>query len=282
MAVKILVDSTFDFTAEQRRELGIESVYLRVHFGDEEYVDGADISAREFYERLIESDTLPTTSQATPADFTEAFGRMTEDGDDVVALTISSALSGTYQSAMIAAADFPGRVRVVDTLSVTLGAQIQARYALSLAAQGRSMDEVADAVEAVKGRVHLIALLDTLEYLKRGGRISGAAALAGGILSIKPVITIRDGVVALIGKARGSKNGNNLLSQMVEKYGVDFSMPYMLGYTGLNDTMLQKYKADSARLWVGHADDLPSMIIGSVVGTHAGPGAIGVAFFGNE
>ena len=277
MAVKILVDSTFDFTAEQRRELGIESVYLRVHFGDEEYVDGVDISAREFYERLIESDTL-----ATPADFTEAFGRMTADGDDVVALTISSALSGTYQSAMIAAADFPGRVRVVDTLSVTLGAQIQARYALSLAAQGRSMDEVADAVEAVKGRVHLIALLDTLEYLKRGGRISGAAALAGGILSIKPVITIRDGAVALIGKARGSKNGNNLLSQMVEKYGVDFSMPYMLGYTGLNDTMLQKYKADSARLWVGHADDLPSMIIGSVVGTHAGPGAIGVAFFGNE
>ena len=276
MAVKILVDSTFDFTAEQRRELGIESVYLRVHFGDEEYVDGVDISAREFYERLIESDTLPTTSQATPADFTEAFGRMTADGYDVVALTISSALSGTYQSAMIAAADFPGRVRVVDTLSVTLGAQIQARYAQSLAAQGKSMDEVADAVEAVKGRVHLIALLDTLEYLKRGGRISG------GILSIKPVITIRDGAVALIGKARGSKNGNNLLSQMVEKYGVDFSMPYMLGYTGLNDTMLQKYKADSARLWVGHADDLPSMIIGSVVGTHAGPGAIGVAFFGNE
>ena len=120
------------------------------------------------------------------------------------------------------------------------------------------------------------------DSLKRGGRISGAAALAGGILSIKPVITIRDGAVALIGKARGSKNGNNLLSQMVEKYGVDFSMPYMLGYTGLNDTMLQKYKADSARLWVGHADDLPSMIIGSVVGTHAGPGAIGVAFFGNE
>ena len=205
---------------------------------------------------------------------------MTSQGHDVVALTLSSALSGTYQSAMIAAADYPGRVRVVDTQSATLGAQILALYAHRLADEGRGMDEVAGLVEEVKSRVHLIALLDTLEYLKRGGRISGAAALAGGILSIKPVITLRDGAVAVIGKARGSKNAGNLLSQMIEKYGVDFSMPYALGYTGLSDATLLKYKEDSARLWVGHTDDLPIMAIGSVIGTHAGPGALGVAFFG--
>ena len=282
MALRILVDSTFDFTPEQLELTGIEAVRLHVNFGGEDFVDGVDITPEGFYERLIESDALPTTSQAAPADFAEAFERLTANGDELVCLTISSKLSGTYQSAMIAAADFEGRVRVVDTLNVALGAQILARYALRLASGGRGMDEVADELERVKGRVHIIALLDTLEYLKRGGRISAAAAAVGGVFSIKPVITIRDGAVAVIGKARGSKNGENLLSQLIEKHGVDFTMPYVLGYTGLSDALLQKYKADSARLWVGYAKDLPVSIVGSVVGTHAGPGAIAVAFFGKE
>lgn len=282
MALRILVDSTFDFTPEQLELTGIEVVRLHVNFGGEDFVDGVDITPEGFYERLIESDALPTTSQAAPADFAEAFERLTANGDEVVCLTISSKLSGTYQSAMIAAAEFEGRVRVVDTLNVALGAQILARYALRLASGGRGMNEVADELERVKGRVHIIALLDTLEYLKRGGRISAAAAAVGGVFSIKPVITIRDGAVAVIGKARGSKNGENLLSQLIEKHGVDFTMPYVLGYTGLSDALLQKYKADSARLWVGYAKDLPVSIVGSVVGTHAGPGAIAVAFFGKE
>lgn len=282
MALRILVDSTFDFTPEQLELTGIEVVRLHVNFGGEDFVDGVDITPEGFYERLIESDALPTTSQAAPADFAEAFERLTANGDELVCLTISSKLSGTYQSAMIAAADFEGRVRVVDTLNVALGAQILARYALRLASGGRGMDEVADELERVKGRVHIIALLDTLEYLKRGGRISAATAAVGGVFSIKPVITIRDGAVAVIGKARGSKNGENLLSQLIEKHGVDFTMPYVLGYTGLSDALLQKYKADSARLWVGYAKDLPVSIVGSVVGTHAGPGAIAVAFFGKE
>lgn len=282
MALRILVDSTFDFTPEQLELTGIEVVRLHVNFGGEDFVDGVDITPEGFYERLIESDALPTTSQAAPADFAEAFERLTANGDELVCLTISSKLSGTYQSAMIAAADFEGRVRVVDTLNVALGAQILARYALRLASGGRGMNEVADELERVKGRVHIIALLDTLEYLKRGGRISAAAAAVGGVFSIKPVITIRDGAVAVIGKARGSKNGENLLSQLIEKHGVDFTMPYVLGYTGLSDALLQKYKADSARLWVGYAKDLPVSIVGSVVGTHAGPGAIAVAFFGKE
>lgn len=279
MAVRILVDSTFDFTDEQLALTGIEVVRLHVNFGGEELVDGVDITPEGFYERLIESTELPTTSQASPADFAERFESLTAAGDDVVCMTLSSKLSGTYQSAVIAAADYPGRVRVVDTLSVALGSQILARYAYRLAAGGRTMDEIADECAAVRGRICLMALLDTLEYLKRGGRISGTAAFAGTVLSIKPVVAIRDGEVAVIGKARGSRNGENLLSQTIEKFGVDFEMPYLLGYTGISDALLQKYKADSARLWEGHAKDLPVSIVGSVIGTHAGPNAIAVAFF---
>ena len=239
-----------------------------------------DITPREFYERLIESDELPTTSQASPSDFSREFERLTGEGSDVLALTLSSRLSGTYQSACIAAEDFPGRVRVLDSRSVTIGAQILARYAARLAAEGRGLDEAFALAEAARERAQVIALLDTLEYLKRGGRISGAAALAGGLLSIKPVVTLRGGEVAVIGKARGSKNGTNLLSQLIEKHGVDFSMPYALGYSGLSDATLLKYRDDSRRLWEGRASELPISVVGSVIGTHAGPGAIAVAFFG--
>ena len=280
MALKILVDSTFDFTAEQLDELGVSVVRLSVRFGEREFTEGVDITPREFYERLIESDELPTTSQASPSDFSREFERLTGEGSDVLALTLSSRLSGTYQSACIAAEDFPGRVRVLDSRSVTIGAQILARYAARLAAEGRGLDEAFALAEAARERAQVIALLDTLEYLKRGGRISGAAALAGGLLSIKPVVTLRGGEVAVIGKARGSKNGTNLLSQLIEKHGVDFSMPYALGYSGLSDATLLKYRDDSRRLWEGRASELPISVVGSVIGTHAGPGAIAVAFFG--
>ena len=279
MAVKILVDSTFDFTEEELAALGLEVVRMRVLFGEEEFVDGLNITPRGFYERLIESDELPTTSQASPADFSAAFERLTAAGDEVLCMTLSRKLSGTFQSAQIAAEDFPGRVRVVDTESVTMGANILARYGLRLLGQGLGLEEAAAELERARRRVHVLAMLDTLEYLRRGGRVTGLAALAGGLMAIKPVVTLRDGLVSVIGKARGSKNAENLLTQTIDRCGVDFSMPYTLGYTGLSDAMLHKYKADSARLWAGKAEDLPVMLIGSVIGTHAGPGAVGVAFF---
>ena len=135
----------------------------------------------------------------------------------------------------------------------------------------------------MKRRLCVIALLDTLEYLKAGGRISRTAAIAGGLLNIKPVVSIVNGEVALIGKARGSKNGSNLLRELISaRGGVDFRYPFRLGYTGLDDTMLQKYIADSADLWHTEAAPLPVATIGGTIGTHAGPGAIAVAFFAKE
>lgn len=278
--VKIITDSTADFTAAEAAELGIDIVHLRTRFGDEEYIDGVDITPHQFYEKLVESDVLPTTSQPSPAEFEAAFASALEEAGEVVAITISSALSGTYQSAVIAAEAFGDRVRVVDSLSASIGEQVIVRRAAQLAAEGLSAAELAGRIEAERGDVCVLALLDTLEYLKRGGRISAAAAFAGGVLSIKPVVTLRDGAVALVGKARGSKNGGNLLNQLVEKHGIDFSRPYLLGYTGLSDALLMKYAADSGELWRSYTEELPVTAIGSVIGTHGGPGAIAVAFFG--
>ena len=278
--VKIITDSTADFTAAEAAGLGIDIVHLRTRFGEEEYIDGVDITPHQFYEKLVESDVLPTTSQPSPAEFEAAFASALEEAGEVVAITISSALSGTYQSAVIAAETFGDRVRVVDSLSASIGEQVIVRRAAQLAAEGLSAAELAGRIEAERGDVCVLALLDTLEYLKRGGRISAAAAFAGGVLSIKPVVTLRDGAVALVGKARGSKNGGNLLNQLVEKHGIDFSRPYLLGYTGLSDALLMKYAADSGGLWRSYTEELPVTAIGSVIGTHGGPGAIAVAFFG--
>lgn len=142
--------------------------------------------------------------------------------------------------------------------------------------------ELAGLLTKKRDDICLLGLLDTLEYLRRGGRISRTAALAGGLLGIKPVVTLENGAVTMIGKARGSKQGNNLLVQKVrESGGIDFSLPILLGYTGLSDALLQKYVEDSAALWRDHCGSLEQMLLCSVIGTHTGPGVVAVAFFKN-
>ena len=278
MSVRIVVDSTADVTDEIRAKLSV--VPLTVHFGEQEYVDGITINHKQFYEMLVETDVLPTTSQPSPEAFAQVFRQAQEAGEQVVALTVSSKLSGTCQSAMIAAADFPDSVWVVDTKTVAIGCGILAELAVRLKEEGLSAAEIVARLEEERDNIRVIALLDTLEYLKKGGRISKTIAFAGGLLSIKPVVTIQDGEIHILGKARGSKQGNNLLVTEIQKAGgVDFSKPLMLGYTGLSDALLEKYVLDSGALWDGHGDCIQSTPICSVIGTHAGPGAIAVAFF---
>ena len=277
MSVRIIIDSTVDVSPELLDR--VEVVPLTVSFGAEEYIDGVTITHEEFYNKLIESDVLPTTSQATPAAFADVFERIAAADDSAVVITIAHQLSGTCQSARIAAEDYDN-IFVVDSGSVTLGAGILAEYALRCADEGMDAESIAAAVEARKDDVCLIAMLDTLEYLKKGGRISATVAFAGGLLNLKPVVDIKDGVINMLGKARGSRQGNNLLVQEINKAGgIDFSMPILLGYTGLTDVLLKKYMTDSAALWENGVEALHYTSIGSVVGTPAGPGAIAAAFF---
>ena len=277
MSVQIIVDSTVDMPERMKDRFRI--VPLTVHFGAEEFIDGVTIDKHRFYERLVESDELPTTSQASPAAFDAIFSDVASVGDSAVVVTLASKFSGTYQSACIAAAEYDN-IYVVDSKSAAIGSGILAEYALECADKGMDAKTIAETLEKKRDEICLIALLDTLEYLKKGGRISKTVAFAGGLLNIKPVITVVDGEIQVIGKARGSKQGNNLLVQKIhESGGIDFDEPIILGYSGLSDSYLKKYVEDSRDIWQDKADSLDSTHICSVIGTHTGPGEVAVAFF---
>ena len=278
--IKILVDSACDLEQAEADALDVVLMPITIRINNEELYDGVDITHREFFEKLPMCEELPSTSQINEFRWEEAYTKLTADGSEVLAITISSRLSGTYTCALNAAEKFGGKVRAVDSLNASLGERILLDYAIKLVKEGKSLDETVKLLDEKKHKIQLLALLDTLKYLKKGGRISSVAAFTGELLSIKPVIAIVDGEVKLVGKAIGSKKGNNLLMQLVDKCGgVDFDMPYTLAYSGLSDENLQKYLKDSEELWVGKTTHIPSMMIGSTIGTHIGPGAIGVAFF---
>lgn len=283
MAVKFIVDSAADIIPSECEALGITHLPLKVLFGTEEFADSVTISHAEFYEKLTTNPNHPTTSQVSPAEFEAAYERVTANGDEAVVITISSKLSGTYQSAVIASEDYEGKVFVVDSLNATVGERALLRYGMRLAAEGLSAAEIAAKLDEAKTRIRLVATVDTLEYLKKGGRISAATAVVGGLLNIKPAIALVDGVVETAGKARGVKAANALLRQLVEKSGgVDTSMPLCLAYSGSTDENLQKFVAEHGDLWEGIGENLSISSVGAVIGTHVGPGAVAVAFFGKE
>ena len=278
MAVRIVTDSGIDLPGGSDPRLTV--VPLGITFGTTTYADGVDLTNDRFYEMLIESDELPKTSQATPFAYHEVLAPICATGDEAVVITLSSKLSGTYQSAVTAASEFDG-VYVVDSKNVTIGQSILVQYALRLVEEGLGAAQIAEKVAAAADRVCLLALLDTLEYLRRGGRIPKSVGMIGEVLSIKPVVGVEDGEVVMLGKARGSKNGRSQLHQQVERHGIDFTMPVLLGYTGLSDKLLRKYLDDNRVIWEDKVaeEDLPIASVGATIGTHVGPGAIALAFF---
>ncbi len=281
--IKVLIDSSSDLDQEEADKLGVTLLPIQVRFGNDEYLDGVNLSHKRFFELLIENDDLPKTSQINEFRYEEAFEKMTQNGDDVIAIILSSKLSGSYNCAVSAAKKFNGKVRVIDSLNACIGERILCQYALNLIKDGLSLDEVVSKLEENKKKIKLLALLDTLKYLKRGGRISAVVALTGEVFNIKPVVSVENGEVKLVGKAVGSRKGNNLLMKLVENCGgINFSMPFAVAYSGLSDQLLQKYLEDSRTIWEKNTDNIPQYMIGSTIGTHVGPGAIAVCFFAND
>ena len=281
MAVKFIIDSASDVLPSECKKLGAIHVPMTVRFGDKEFADAVDLSHKKFYKMLTSGkEEHPTTSQVTPAAWAEAMEEALKDADTALVITMSSKLSGTYQSACIAAEDFDGKVFVVDSMTATIGERLLLQYGLRLAADGLDAAAIKDRLDAIKDRVRIYGRLDTLEYLRKGGRIGAASAVMGTMLNIKPIISVQDGLVSNVAKARGAKMADKQLRELITKSGgIDFSKPICAAYSGLEDDNLKTFLAESTDLLCG--SDAPIASVGCVIGTHVGPGAVALAYFQN-
>jgi DegV family protein with EDD domain len=275
MAVRIVTDSSCDLTDEELAPHGIEVVPLTIRFGDEELEDRTELSVEEFYERLARSAVLPETAAPAPGKFEAAFRRQAAAGADaVVCINLSSGLSATMQSAQNAARSLEGEldVRVVDSTSITSGLGTQVLLAAEAAAGGASADEVVALVEGLAARTHVVGALDTLDNLKKGGRIGGAQALLGSLLSIKPIVDISTGVVEEAGKARTRRRALETLRAKVAEAGEVEHLCVTHGFAPDLEEMLALLEPEHPRssIRVGH--------IGPVIGTHGGPRVMGVTW----
>ena len=277
MPVKFVIDAGCDLDHSQASALGVSLVPMTIRFGDKEYRSGYDLTTSEFYQKLEGAQELPTTSQPTPYDFQQVFQEIVEQGDQVVVLCVSSLLSGTYQSAMIAAAEFPNQVCVIDTKAVSLGQRILLEYGLSLSKYGATAVDIATELEKKKQKIRIYGAVESLEYLIKGGRLSKAAGAVGSVLGIRPVLHLADGQLAVAGKARGLKAVIALTHELIEKDGIDMSMPFAVGFTGNSDAVLEPFLSAPNCAWKDKT--VPTYQIGSTVGTHTGPGLFMAAFF---
>lgn len=280
MKIKLMVDSATDMTKQESESLGMEFLPINVMFGDEEFKDGENLTASEFYTKLATCKELPKTSLINEFRYEEAFKNATADGSEVVVITLSSKLSGTYNAAVSAAEKFDGKVYVVDSLNACLGERLLCQYAQKLLKEGKSAKEIKEKLDENKTRIRLYAIVDTLKYLKMGGRISSTTALIGGLLSIKPIVGVIGGEVKTIGKGVGMRKTISIVNSMIEKDNeIDFDMPLGVFYSGNTDENYKLYKETSKKLWEGKMEDIPVYVMGSTIGTHMGPGSVGVAFF---
>ena len=281
MAVKFIIDSASDVLPGECKKLDAVHVPLTVRFGDKEFADAVDLSHKKFYKLLTSGkEAHPTTSQVTPAVWAEAMEEVTKDGDTAVVITISSKLSGTYQSACIAAEDFEGKVFVVDSMTATIGERLLLQYGVRLAHEGLDAATIAQRLDEIKDKIRIFARLDTLEYLKKGGRIGAATAVVGTMLNIKPIIAVQNGLVENVGKARGPKAADKQLRDLVAKSGgIDFSKPMCAAYSGLEDDNLKTFLDESTDMLCG--TEAPVATVGCVIGAHVGPGAVALAYFRN-
>lgn len=274
--IRIITDSTADLPENKAKELGIEIVPLPVYFGQECFRDGVDLTPSQFYEKLSKVEELPKTSQATPMEFLNIFQKYLNMGDEVFGLFLSSEMSGTYQSAALAKAEIDSeKIVVMDSRTVTLGLGLLVIEAAKLRDAGKSLAELTKATEEYISKLRLWAVVDTLKYLKMGGRISPTSAAMGSVMGISPIISVKDGKVESIGKSRGRKNGIKRIAQLVEKEKPDTSYTIVFGHSNAPDALREEL---DVLLPLIKVNDYLVGNIGAAVGTHAGPGAVGIAY----
>lgn len=277
MALRIITDSTCDFSAKQREELGVTALPLSIYFGQEEFKDGVDITPEQFFDKLDKSPELPTTSQVNPAAFEAAFRSACENGDEVVGIFISSKISGTYQSACIARdAINNGRIHIVDSKVATMGLALMVKAACSMRDEGLSAAQVARDLTRMNSKIRFICVVDTLKYLKMGGRISTAMAGIGGLLDIKPVVVMTEGIIKAIDLGKGTKRAIKKLISHVQSETLDTKWGTCVAHSNAPELLIEFEEIIREKLNILNSLRVD---LGPGIGVYAGPGCVGVAYF---
>ena len=275
--IKIITDSTSDIDVTYAKELNIDIVPLKVIIDGKEYKDRVDLQPDQFYSLLEKSEVLPTTSQPSPQEFLNYYEEAKEKGDSVIVMTLSGTISGTYQSANIAKelAEYEN-IYVIESLNATQALRLLVLKAVALREEGKDAETIFNELQAYKERVRIVAFVDTLEYLCKGGRMSKTVAAAGTLLKVKPIIGLRDGKLEMFSKARGAVKATAKIIELIHEDGeIDFKEPICIGYTG-NDEGLEKF--EQALRDEFKFEDVLHGFVGPVIGTHAGPGARLIAY----
>lgn len=270
----IITDSTSDLTYEQTKQWGVEMIPLTVQFGEEHYKDKIELSNLEFYNKLESSEVLPTTSLLNPQDFLDYYEQY--PNEDLIVITLSHRLSGTYQSAVIAK-EMTERenIYVIDSKSVTIAQGLLVKAAVELNKQQIPTIQMVERLMELRDSIRLVAVIDTLKYLIKGGRLGSVQGAIGSALKLKPIIRIIDGEILTLGKARGTKAAFKEVQAIMESdLAVDEAMPISYAHSNCEE-MVQTFQEK-----IGYQGD--TYMIGSVVGTHAGPGAVAIAYFAKE
>lgn len=271
MAVKIVTDTLSDITSDLADKLGVTVVPLYVRFGEKIYRDRVEITSEEFYRRLVSESTLPSTTQPTPNDFIEVYERLARETDEILVIVVSSKLSGTYSSAMQARQTISGkcRIEVIDSLTVAMGEGLITIAAAKAVKAGANLDEAADLTRRAATRSHLVAYFDTLKYLAKGGRIGKAQGLLGSMLSVKPILTVRDGEMAPLTRVRSLSAG------------LDYLYNFAAGFSNIEGLAVEHATTpdDADKLVERLSEVYPReriyrSVISPVVGTYAGPNAL--------
>lgn len=275
--IKIITDSTSDISLQLAKEMNIEIVPLIVRVDGNEYKDRVELSPEDFYKQLEEKDLTPSTSQPSPQDFLKVYEKAKEAGDEILVITLSAEVSGTYQSAMIAKNLLEyDKIQVINSASATFGLRIIIEKALQLKDEGKTLEEIVAFLEDYKQKVHIFALVDTLEYFYKGGRLSKTSATVGTLLKFKPVVGIKDGKLELFANCRGTRKSISKIIELIHETGdIDLQEPVCIGYTG-NSEGLDKFENLLKEEF--HFENVIHGIVGPVIGSHAGPGGRIIAF----
>lgn len=277
--IKIVTDSTAYLPESTIKKHDVRVVPLYVHFGEEAFREGVDLSNEEFYARLKAAPALPTTSQPSAGEFHAVFKELSDAGHEIVTLTISSKLSGTWNSAMAAKEMLPeAKISVVDTLSTSVGLELMVNAALEAVAAGATRQEIAQQTEKKKEEVELVFVVNTLEYLAKGGRIGNARAFLGTLLSVKPILVLQDGAIEPLEQVRSKRKAQARMVELITERLGDKGASAKIAFT--NSLAVEEAKSLSREVQsrLGCGEPIVSNL-GPVIGTHTGPGMVGAAWY---